>query len=508
MRLIDIRGAPNLSQIDWWSFENLDPSEMPELLARTDQYIRYGLDYPGRLSTRTYRKIDGTVGSVALDPSGKSNMLLETVFNIDDDSLNLAGLNDQAHGVSILYGTSGVGKTVRILKMLSRRFGFFLSVGVTEQYYLPSPSADMNLFIAKLKKRCIDPNQQVANTEFVYRYVACLIASRLHVLLKMLDLNPDLLPSQFLMAQLYPREMFTVDIFEEVTEIFRRFELSRVRQSIQEMLKKLKGSIKSSLLFCVDEAQILCNVLPGYFYSRSHPNESRTLMSPFSAAVAQENLALVLSGTSLSMDAAHKEEASSFHGHSRIFVNSISDEGNIGELLMRYVGVEDRQVMSLYRGRFRSIAILLQEWFSLAETVDRDLNAEDFTAAVTKTSNLILGIFNDLYNRVIGRLQNERLQHFRQQLHSAVEAFAYTGQAAVIQHAGTVSNPNPVAETLFELGFGLLKRDDDTDNLAILLAEPFIAKFAFKYRILEYPSLVTWNDSIQTFHSTLPKEIV
>lgn len=191
-----------------------------------------------------------------------------------------------------LIGVSGSSKTRLCFEVLCCRYGFFftsLTKSLTDQAVNHGSS---DLEAASYHVESLNTAEEPAFLQGEAWHVSrCLLLARTLVFLQLKD---KLSPYEWLLVQLYPQRYFGEDIFRM---LYSRLYLSD-RRSVSNKLESLLESLRRLPVF-VDEAQALLKV--GENRSETNKSYSRSFLSLMAKSFRHFDVALVLSGTGLSL---------------------------------------------------------------------------------------------------------------------------------------------------------------------------------------------------------------
>ena len=218
--------------------------------------------------------------------------------------------SSQKIGPIALYGTSGAGKTRTIFEYLSHNYGFYLSAGADP---LSNPGSEDVPFLIQHCRQEMRPIQlsdhgSKESSDANLLEVQNLLRALLHVRKEVFCQIDTVLRSsrgrglscyEWLLLQLFPREVLRCDIFLDV-----------YRQIVKNKLQYFAdGASKLGQISCfMDEAQVLLTQLEGVFLS-AEGNEARSSYSAFLKGLTNLRLAEGIthfpcfSGTGMSIEA-------------------------------------------------------------------------------------------------------------------------------------------------------------------------------------------------------------
>jgi len=217
----------------------------------------------------------------------------------------------------VLLGPSGAGKTRKLLELLRSHLGYYLIFRGTND---KNPgSLALATVMNKLVEEMVhvdwtrkvgtfkDASEQVdpifaVRREAVHFAVKCVLGAYVFVYKEWyknqrLSKGETMKPSQWLLAQLYPNQVFGRDIFEELAlALFTRCDP-------HSWVSKLERPESQKEFICViDEAQVLGSMMQGDFNTKGNRYSARPLLSPVLSGVrAALSRDPVISGTGLSL---------------------------------------------------------------------------------------------------------------------------------------------------------------------------------------------------------------
>jgi hypothetical protein len=276
------------------------------------------------------------VHNAVLGPLLKQDAGIPSVPGTNHPSMLLHGLGDEAHktteaykhiatakdaDITALYATSGAGKTRSLLEYLSHNFGVYLVVDTDRN----PGSQDMCALLSSLHDRLLkvrhSQDSKEASIDNLCTVKNCL-ATLLYIRQCVFDYVNDklvastgggdgLTPLEWLLLQLYPEDFLGEDVFLFMLKsCLKRANLTSISDDIyDETNRTSRGAV------CVDEAQLLLHMLPGFFVSSTRFQHGVTKRSAYWAvakglrvlARKREAPFPVLCGTSLSFDALRTE---------------------------------------------------------------------------------------------------------------------------------------------------------------------------------------------------------